>query len=156
MYCFDTSALMDAWSRWHPIDVFPCVWEAFNQAFLDNLIISPYPVLPEILKWAPDLNNWINENQHHTYFLINSDDVRKLSADILEKFPELIDIGRYPPQADPDVIALAKWHKIPVVSGEKHRRKDTDPPRIPNVCDDLNVKCFNVIEFMRRENWKFV
>lgn len=155
MYCFDTSAFLDAWSRWHPIDVFPCVWGSFSKAFLDDIIISPYPVLPEILKWAPDLSMWINDRRHNTYFLDNTSEVRTLSDDILERYDDLIDKGKYPPQADPDVIALAKLRDIPLVTGEKPRKKVTNPHRIPDVCNDLGVDCIDIIKFMRREKWLF-
>ena len=29
-YCFDTSALMECWTRYYPPDVFPALWERFD------------------------------------------------------------------------------------------------------------------------------
>jgi len=155
MYCFDTSAFMDAWSRWHPIDVFPCVWERFETALKNNRIVAPYLVLTEILQNAIDLNKWINARHLQTYFINDTSEVRELASEIMEEYRDLVDIGRERQQADPNVIALSMIRGLPLVTGEKPRKKVTDRHKIPDVCIDKGVEWFNVVKFMKREKWCF-
>jgi len=155
MYCFDTSAFMDAWSRWHPIKVFPCVWESFENALRNDRIVAPYLVLTEISQNAIALNKWINYRNLHTYFINDTNEVRELAAEIMGDYNDLVDHGRLRQQADPNVIALSMIKNFPLVTGEKPRKKVSERRKIPDVCMDKGVEWFNVVEFMKREGWKF-
>jgi hypothetical protein len=146
---------MDSWTRWHPIDVFPCVWDKFRDAFRDGRIIAPYLVLSELADNATALSQWINDKNLHTYFVIDTDDVSRLAGNIISEYRDLIDLDSGRNQADPNVIALSIVKGFPLVTGEVRRTNIAKRHKIPDVCDDKNVEWFNVIEFMRREGWRF-
>ena len=38
-YCFDTSAILDAWVRYYPPDVMPDLWEKIAEMIDNNEII---------------------------------------------------------------------------------------------------------------------
>ncbi len=160
-YCFDTSAFMDSFIRWHPPDVFPCVWERIEQAIQNGVIISPRSVFDEMTYKASKLANWVNDPHKYHAFLENDNPTQELISKILEIFPDLIDSGRIKQQADPDVIALAFIRRIPVVTGEKPQRKDRpsdpikNPHKIPDVCKHYRVKWMNIVDFMREQEWVF-
>ena len=50
MFCLDTSALLDAGTRWYPLDLFPSLWTKLSKAAEDGVIVSPDEVLREISK----------------------------------------------------------------------------------------------------------
>ena len=62
-YCIDTSALMDAWVRWYPIDLFPSLWRRVDKLIADKELYSPEEVLIEISKKEDDLNRWAKDRQ---------------------------------------------------------------------------------------------
>jgi hypothetical protein len=51
------------------------------------------------------------------------------------------------------VVAVAKVRGIPVVTEE--RGGSEARPRIPWVCERLDVDCINVVEFIRSKGWVF-
>lgn len=53
-------------------------------------------------------------------------------------------------KADPHIIAVGKIEKLTVISEEFN----SDPTKIPYVCDKENVKCMDLLEFMRKEKIK--
>ena len=71
---------------------------------------------------------------------------------ILEKFPSLAKAETTHRNADPFVIALALEEGLTVVTYEQ--RKPTKP-RIPDVCDALEVPCISLVELFRNEKWTF-
>jgi len=56
--------------------------------------------------------------------------------------------------ADPFVIALAKVENLAVVTGEK-ASQNPSKPKIPDVCDELEIECLSILDLMRREGWRF-
>ena len=162
-YCFDTSAFMDSYIRWHPPDIFPCVWTEFENAIQSGIIISPYLVLGEMKKKASDLAIWADNPNRWRMFIENNDKVQELIVEILQEFRDtgFVNMNKIFPQADPDVIALAFIRRIPVVTGEKPQRKDRpsdpikNPHKIPDVCKHYGVEWMNIVDFMREQEWVF-
>ena len=54
---------------------------------------------------------------------------------------------------DPFFIALALAQGLTVVTSESERKGKV---KIPKICDALGVKSINLLEMMRRENWRLV
>jgi hypothetical protein len=54
--------------------------------------------------------------------------------------------------ADPFVIAAAQAQSLFVVTGEK---SSSGRPKIPDVCDSLNVPHLNFLRMLQREGWRF-
>lgn len=63
-YSIDTSALMDAWQRWYPADIFPAVWSHLDHLAADGQIHSSEEVLREVAKKDDDLHKWAKERRH--------------------------------------------------------------------------------------------
>ncbi len=59
MFCFDTSALLECWSRYYPIDVFPGIWERFAYLVEGGDVIAPDEVHEEIKKKDDGLAEWL-------------------------------------------------------------------------------------------------
>jgi len=53
-------------------------------------------------------------------------------------------------KSDPHIIAVGKIEKLTVISEEFN----SDPTKIPYVCDKEKVECMDLLEFMRKEKIK--
>jgi hypothetical protein len=152
MYCIDTSALVDGWTRYYPPDVFPQLWTKLEALVNDKRVVAPDEVLRELSKKEDDLFKWAKKND--TLFLPLDSAIQAATQDILAVFPRLVDSERDRSTADPFVIAVARVHTYCVVTGEKNSG-NLKRPKIPNVCDHFNVRYINMLQFMREQRWQF-
>jgi hypothetical protein len=152
LFCLDTSALLDAGTRWYPRDLFPSLWTKLTEAADNDVIVSPDEVLRELSKKDDEVYAWAKAQSK--MFVPLDEDVQKTVRDILAKFPRLVDTMKDRSQADPFVIAVAKVTKRIVVTGEK-AVGSTQRPRIPNVCAQYGIEYINIVEFIRRQKWNF-
>lgn len=75
-------------------------------------------------------------------------------SDILAAHKKLLDTRKNRSGADPFVIALAKIQGSAVVT-EERRTGSLDRPNIPDVCEQLRIRCVNFIQLMREQKWVF-
>jgi hypothetical protein len=68
-------------------------------------------------------------------------------AELLAKFPRLVDTLRGRSQADPFVIATAMECRAVVVTGEV--TGTAEKPRIPFVCIAEGIRCISFLEMIR-------
>lgn len=152
-YVFDTSGLIDAWTRYYPPDSFPRLWELFDELIHDNKAWAPQEVLAELsAKEGDALHEWVKEREGTLVLPTNRAVMVEVKA-ILTKHPNLTKSGTGRNFADPFAIAHASLKGCPVVTGE--RGGTPAKPRIPYVCRELGVDCISVIELIRAEGWQF-
>ena len=72
---------------------------------------------------------------------------------IVNRFPRLISEAKNRSLCDPWVIALAQIKQFTVVSEENRGGGNT--PKIPDVCDELKIKCVRVADLIDELGWKF-
>ncbi len=158
-YVADSSALIEI-QRKYPNDVFEKLWKNLSSLADEKKIIAPKQVFDEINRFVREdyLKKWAVD--HKSMFKEPSPAHIRKVAEILARFPKLIDASSEFEQADPYVIALALCKESQsklienvriVVTEESFIREN----KIPFVCGKLNVKCINTLEFFRQENWKF-
>lgn len=154
MYCIDTSAIIDM-KEIYPIDVFPALWGKLESLLKERVILSPREVLKELESKDDDLLRWAKT---HIHFHNLDHEQEKIVKDIMGRFPNFVDYNKPTPEADPFVIALAKSYNLIVIAQEK-RVKISGPeskPKIPNVCDELNVEWIQLLDLFRKQRWVFV
>lgn len=150
-YCFDTSSLIECWTRYYPIDVFPGLWDELDGLVTNGEIVSPRDVLTEIEKKEDGLHKWAKDRP--TIFLELDEPIQTATTAILRQHPLLVKATAQRTEADPFVIAVAQVRAIPVVTqegGGSDRR-----PTIPFVCNALGVRSLNIVEFIREQGWTF-
>ena len=152
IYCIDTSAILDGWVRYYPLDVFPALWKNLEAMIEDEELIAPEEVLREIEKKEDELHKWAKAQERMFHPLDEA--VQRATTEILTEFPRLVDSEKERNRADPFVIALAKIKGCPVVTGEK-ASGTKDRPKIPIVCDHFAVRYLNLLELIREKKWKF-
>ena len=150
-FCFDTSALLECWSRSYPIDIFPGLWSRFDEMIAGGEIVAPDEVHEEIKKKDDDLTKWVQSRS--VMFAPLDAAVQRAASETLTEFPELVKALSNRNQADPFVVGLARVRGVTVVTQERGGTKAK--PRIPAVCEHFKVECIDVLGFIRLCGWTF-
>ena len=151
LYSVDTSALLDAWARWYPPDLFPSVWDRLSIVVENTEVVATDEVLNELERKADDCYAWAKDRPN--MFLPLDADIQISAAEILAEFPKLVDERTGKSMGDPFVIAVAQVHSLTVVTGEKGG--SPQKPKIPNVCAHFGLDCIDIVEMMRRLDFQF-
>lgn len=151
MYTFDTSAFLQCWARFYPLDVFPGLWANLGGMLDDGTIVCSDEVLRELSKQEDELFTWLKDKPD--VFLELAEPIQRAASDILASYPFIAKQFARRTHADPFVIGVAQVHELTVVTQED--RGSDAKPRIPLVCDALEVPCIDVIGFIREVGWTF-
>ena len=129
-FCVDSSGWLDGWTRNYPPDVFRTLWDRIEELVDAGEIIASEEVYVELAKKDDDLHDWI---QARKSMLVPPDEaIQQRIAEILGKYPRLVDTLKGRSQADPFVIATAMERDAVVVTGEL--MGTAEKPRIPFIC----------------------
>ncbi|MHB1033051.1 MAG: DUF4411 family protein [Pirellulales bacterium] len=148
-YSVDTSALLEAWVRHYPPDVFPTLWEQIEGLIGDGRLLAIDEVLRELERKADEVHDWAR--RHGTMFVATDEAVMQRATEVLNQFSSLAEAQSQRGKADPFVIALAMERDLTVVTAEHSK---PTRPRIPDVCRQLQVPCISLIDLFRREGWR--
>lgn len=150
-YCFDTSALIECWSRSYPPDVFPGLWVKLDELVTQQEVLCPEEVRIELARQEDELAKWVKVRPQ--LFVPLGEDIQRATSEILGQHPLLMKATKNRNGADPFVIATAQVMGLTVVTEEKG---GTDAkPKIPSVCQMLGVPCIDVLSFLRDQGWSF-
>ena len=150
-YCFDTSIFINAWQRDYPPDVFPTIWNNIEELIADWRVVTPEEVRVELKRKDDEVLKWALERSH--MFIPIDASIQLAVTDILRCYPRLIDTRKSRSGADPFVVALAQIRHLTVVTYED-KTGNMNKPRIPDVCDALNIKQLRFVDLARREHWQ--
>ena len=150
-HCIDTSALLEAWVRRYPHDVFPGLWAHIEVLAAREELRAPDEVLQELQVKDDDLAKWAK--QRDGLFVPLEPAVMTGVREVLDAFPRLVGTLKRRNRADAFVIALAKLDGLTVVTEE--RGGTSDRPRIPLICEHFAVPCINTLEFIRETGLTF-
>jgi hypothetical protein len=150
-YCFDTSVLIECWSRSYPPDVFPGLWVKLDALIAQQEVLCADEVRVELERQEDELAKWIKVRPQ--LFVPLDDAIQRATSEVLLAHPLLMKATKNRNGADPFVIATAQVRGLTVVTEEKGGT-DTKP-KIPSVCAALRVPCTNVLSFIRDQGWSF-
>ena len=149
-YSFDTSAIVNAWRRYYPPDLFPSLWANLESLIEDESAVATEAVLWELEQKDDEILKWALQRRH--FFILVDETLQYAVREILRDFPRLLDNRSNRSGADPFVIALAQVYNLTVVTYER-QTNSLQRPNIPDVCDTLNVRCIDVLELVRERGW---
>lgn len=148
-YSLDTSAIIDGLTRYYPIEVFPSLWDRVDAEIERDRIFWSEEVMAELALGNDFAKLWA-EARPRCHFL--SGDLWTEAERIQQRFnPDHLPSGIN--GADSFVIAAAVVGDMHVVTGEKLARGGA--PKIPNVCESLDIEYMNFTGFIRAEGWTF-
>jgi len=149
-YCIDTSALIDL-GRHYPRKVFKGVWEKVEALVAAGDLVAPREVQKELEQIDDEVARWAKK-QRALFKGLDSAQIQEVRA-IVARFPNLVDLSKTIPDADPFIIALARTEGLTVVTSEKP--KGPGGQKVPNVCNDLGVPWLNLVPFFEKQGWRF-
>jgi hypothetical protein len=156
-YCLDTNVLIQAWQKYYSPGICPSYWDLLNQLGLENRVFIPKEVFVEITRTEDELSTWLKTSKIPVYNLNES--VTKCLSLIFAANPShkfLVDNIKQRSLADPWVIAYAMSENACVVTKEeKVTASNSDKIKIPNVCENMKVRCINDFRFIREVNIQF-
>ena len=138
-YVIDTCSFT-ALRRVYPHDVFPGAWQAISQMAEDAIIISSIEVYIELQEQEDIVTEWANN--HRNIFLLLKNEIQLKASEILDQFPNLLDLNNMKSNADPFVIATAFLYDCTVVTEEDPTGNGAKLVKIPNVCNFLGIKVY--------------
>ena len=145
-YCLDTSAWLDGWNRYYPIETFPSVWDRVQSLVEAGRIFWAEEVAIEILD--KDLKIWLAP---HASAVVETAIIWESAQAIQRSFNADLHVkGIY--GADSFVIAAAQFRSLVVVTGEK---RSTGRPKIPDVCDQIRIQHLSFLKMLQQEGWRF-
>jgi hypothetical protein len=149
-WCFDTSALIEPWVRLYPRDIMAPVWAKLEELAAANTIGAPEEVLIELSRQQDELFEW-GQGQGGMFLPPDRASIEGMKK-ITNDFPGLVKTDSTKSAGDPWVISLAQIHRVPIVQYEG-RAKRGAPPKIPNVCDALGIRCVTLVDVLRAEGF---
>jgi hypothetical protein len=150
-YSLDTSALLSAWRRNYPPDLFTTLWDKVDALITSQVLIASEEVLVELEKKDDEVHAWAKSRQ--MMFVPIDGQVQQIVRDILRDYPRLIDNRTNRSGADPFVIALAMTEGCTVLTGERESG-NMARPKIPDVCAAMGVRCISMVDLIREQNWR--
>ncbi len=147
LYCLDTNIFIEAWTKYYPFDLVPTYWEIIENLARQGKVFITYEVYKEILKQDDELTHWIKEREM-LFVRMPDQQVQRHLAEIMRRFPKIINIGKHRSAADPWIIAHAIATNATVVTKETPSYS-LSKPRIPDVCNSFEVRWFDDFDFIR-------
>lgn len=150
LYCLDANVLIQAWQKYYSPKLCPDYWEILNKLGEAKRIFIPQHVFEEITRTEDDLAHWVKNSK----ILVRptSGPITQAVRHILSNpiHSTLVDNTKGRSLADPWVIAHAFHEKACVVTKEeKVTAANSKKIKIPNVCENMGVRCINDFEFLQ-------
>ena len=156
IYCLDTNVLIQAWQKYYSEKLCPDYWKVLNELGKSGKIFIPEEVYREVEKVDDDLLAWLKSSKIT---------IRKKDSVVLEKLKmiysnplhyKLVDATKGRSLADPWIIAHSmKENATLVTKEEKDRSPNSKKIKIPDVCDNMEVRCINDFQFIEEVGIRF-
>ncbi len=150
-YCIDTNIFIDAGERYYPPDIVPGFWKNLDELIDGGRLKAPEMLIEELERKDDDWRQWVYDRREKLIVPMDMPQVDALKRVMTVYQAQSSNISRV--TGDPFFIALALEQGLTVVTSESERKGKV---KIPKICDALGRKSINLLEMMRRENWRLV
>jgi hypothetical protein len=151
-YSVDTSGLITSWRVTHNPRNYPTFWARLDQLISNHELRASEEVLEDLSKKDDDVYDWAKLRPE--MFVPLYENIQLALKAIMKRFPRIVDSRRNRSGSDPWVIALAQVENLTVITLEG-RTNNLEKPRIPDVCDELKIKCMDMHGLIREQGWVF-
>lgn len=139
---------MHGWCRVYRPKNFGFLWDRIEALAVDGRLLASVEVLHEIAKKDDDLFAWCKARKE-VLFRELDDECQIKVAEIMAKYPRLVDTVKGRSGGDPFVIAMALVNGGATVVTEEHPGRW----RIPDVCREEGLECIGLADLIEREDW---
>lgn len=137
-YVLDTNVLID-FARYLPISLNTFFWSKMEEYLKSSRWILLDVVVGEIDGYPNGLLDWCKKQGKFGLIRKIDSDSRLRAVEINNQYKMIDEITRQS-EADPYLIAYAEANNLVVFSRESKRKSVSDPYKIPDVCNVLNVE----------------
>lgn len=156
-YCLDANVLIQAWQKYYSPKFCPDYWALLNELGAKGQLFLPQMVFEEITRTEDDLTEWLKSSTIpiHKIDGATTEYLKRIyNADPSHRY--LVDNTKQRSLADPWVIAHAINENACVVTKEeKVMAANSTRIKIPNVCDNMGVRCINDFQLIEELNIQF-
>lgn len=162
IYSFDTCWFLNLELN-YPIDLFEPVWTNLASLLKSKNGYLIETVLEEIGYKDEKIYEWLKPLKSYAVAYLEDADLLK-AQEIMQRFPEWVDIDATRTVADPFIVAEAVRSGAKVITHETkiQMQANTKKAKVPNACDVFGVPCLHTkpgssvySEFFREVGWKF-
>lgn len=157
IFIIDTSVLIDI-RRHYP---FPDLWDKIKELFAIQRLISHEYVYDEVIPESGEIDGFTEMvSGFKSNFVSMTQRQINLVAEIIPKYPQLIDYNSKRNQADPYLVALAVElrESTNLFGGKEYiivtNESKTKPMKIPAVCMEYGIRQLNTLEFFAENGWR--
>jgi hypothetical protein len=162
VFIIDSNALITPYNAYYSFEIAPSFWTNVEKRIISKSIVVLDKVFDEIVAKKDKLNDWLRDIQ-------GLEQIDHKNAGIIQNYGRVIShiqsCGLYTPVAlntwsqeqfaDPWIVAAALTNHYTVISLEApiyglNTNQKSDKPKIPNICDQLNIKHQNLYYMMNR------
>lgn len=157
LYCLDANVLIQAWQKYYSPELCPEYWDNLNELGKMDRIFIPNAVRDEIIRTEDDLSEWLKQSSIPIKQI--TEPVTIVLQSIYNSDPKhkfLVDNTKARSLADPWIIAHSIVEGATVVTKEeKVTQLNSKRIKIPNVCDNMNLRWINDFDFLREVGIRF-
>lgn len=157
-YCLDANVLIQAWQKYYSPVLCPSYWEVLDELGAAGRLFLPESVAEEIKRTEDSLKEWLLASRIPVRAA--DEQVTVLLGQIFSAHPlhvHLVNNIKQRSLADPWLIAHAMRDSACVVTKEeKILVPDSTRIRIPNVCENMGVRCINDFTLLEELGVRFV
>jgi len=148
-YVIDSSALFDLKNR-YPENIFPGLWDRFNEMCEQRLIVAPREVRAEVKKGNDELLEWVD--RFPQMFLEPCEKEIEILQDVMDFYsPQILAKYGTGVWADPFVISCAKNYRLTIIQHENL----SGSYKIPHLAKHFNIPYMDLVEFFKDSGWSF-
>lgn len=152
LYSFDASSLLNGRRDLLPPEVFTSLWANIEELIVSGDIRCVDVVRDELERKDDAVAAWARSLTDP--FVTLEAGVQTATRDVLAAHPRLTGTGGGRNAADSFVIGFARTIGGTVVT-EETRSGNLTRPRIPDVCEALDIPWMNLINFVRAQGWSY-
>lgn len=157
MYCLDANVFIQAYQKYYSFDLCPNYWDLLNDMGTLGEIMIPREIADEMTAKDDQLTKWIAGCRI---------EVRETNAAVIQCWKDMIaahpmhkflaDNKKDRSLGDPWLIAHAMACGGVVVSKEQRTSRPlVKSIRIPDVCDNMGIRCISDFEFLQEIGVRF-
>jgi len=156
-YCLDTNFFIEAWNKYYSPDFCQSYWDIIDNLAKEGIVFITQEVKREIDKGDDNLKEWLKGKKYIVKPI--TEKVQLCLKELYAKNPNhqyLANNVKNRSIADPWVIAHAMAENAIVVTKE-YLANSPNPQKIkiPDVCQNMNVKWIDDFDFIKEVNIKF-
>lgn len=156
-YCLDANVLIQAWQKYYSPKLCADYWRVLNELGKRGTIFLAAEIHQEIVKTEDELTEWLKASEipiHKTDGGVIGCWKKILDANPIHT--ELVHERKGRSLGDPWVISHAMSAGATVVTKEERiTAANAKTVKIPNVCDNMGVRCVDDFEFLEELNIHF-